>query len=115
MALPTCEAEYIATTVATQGAKFLKQIVTDIEIAPLKKPLTLFVDNQSAIVVAKDPIRNQMKKHIDITYHFIPSEIKSGNIILQCVSSQENLPDIFTIPMTRPTLQTLLKTIMTVL
>ena len=71
MAFSTCEAEYIATTVATQEAKFLKQLLNEIEIEKFDEPVTLFIDNQGTIAVAKDPIRNQRNKHIDIKYHFI--------------------------------------------
>eukprot|EP00794_Sanderia_malayensis_P008499 gene8499-9408_t len=101
VALSTCEAEYIATTVAAQEGKFLKQLLNDIEIDIVDRPIMLFTDNQSAIAVAKDPIKSQRNKHIDIKYHFIRSEIKTGNIILQYVPSEENFADVFTKSMTK--------------
>ena len=53
MAFSTCEAEYIATTVATQEAKFLRQLLNEIEIEKFDEPATLFIDNQGTIAVAK--------------------------------------------------------------
>ena len=100
VALSTCEAEYIATTVATQEAKFLMQLLNEINVEEITDPVKLFVDNQGAIAIAKDPIRNQRTKHIDIKYHFIRSEIKNGCIVMNYVPSQDNVADVFTKPMT---------------
>ena len=46
VALPTCDAEYIATCVAIQEAKFLTQLLNEIDVEKVE-PVTLFVDNQS--------------------------------------------------------------------
>ena len=76
------------------------------------EPVTLFVDNQSTFAIAKDPIRNQRTKHIDIKYHFIKSEIKNGSIAMNYVLSEENMEDVFTKPMTKGKSSSLLKNIM---
>ena len=111
VALSTCEAEYIATSVAIQEAKFLTQLLNEIDVEKVE-PVTLFVDNQSTIAIANDPIRNQRTKHIDIKYHFIRSEIKNGRIAMKNVPSQENMAAVFTKPMTKGKSSTLLKNIM---
>ena len=67
---------YIATTVVIQETKLLNEI--DVEKVA---PVTLFIDNQSTIAIAKT-IRNQRAKHIDIKYLFIRSEIENGTIAL---------------------------------
>ena len=76
------------------------------------EPVILFVDNQSTIVIAKVPIRNQRTKHIDIKYHFIRSEIKNDSIAMNYVPSEENMADVFTKPMTKGKSSTVLKNIM---
>ena len=108
LALSICKAEYNVTSVAIQEAKFLTQLLNEIDVQK-DEPVTLFVDNQSIIAIAKDPIRNQRTKHIDIKYHFIRSEIKNGRIAMNYVPSQENMADIFTKPMTKGKSSTLLK------
>ena len=62
--------------------------------------------------MAKDPIRNQRTKHIDINYHFIRSEIKTGSTAMNYVPSEKNMSDVFTKPMTKGKSSTLLKNIM---
>ena len=61
VASSTREAEYIATSVAIQEAKFLTQLLNEIDVEKVE-PVTLFVDNQSTIAIAKGPIRNQRIK-----------------------------------------------------
>ena len=100
VALSTCEAEYISLTFAVQEAKFLQQLFTDM-IGIQLNPINVFVDNQGAIELAKNPIHHQRSKHIDICDHFIRNEIQNGNIKLVYVPSSENRADMFTKPVTR--------------
>ena len=67
----------------------------------LDKPLvTIFVDNQSAISLAKNPVFHQRTKHIDIKFHYIRNDIKNKNVSLEYVPSESNCADIFTKPVT---------------
>ena len=61
----------------------------------------MFVDNQGAINLAKNPVHHQRSKHIDVKYHFIRLEIANGNVDLKYVQSEENVSDIFTKPVSR--------------
>ena len=95
VALSTCEAEYMALSSAVQEAKFLIQLAEDLELAGLNS-VTLHVDNQGAIALAKNPVHHQRSKHIDIRYHFVRSEVQRGLINLKYVASSENIADMFT-------------------
>ena len=97
VALSICEAECIATSVAIQEAKFLTQLLNEIDVEKVE-PVTLFVDNQSTIAMANHPIRKQRTKHIHIKYHFIRSEIKNDSTAVNYVPSEENMADVFTKP-----------------
>ena len=39
------------------------------ELESLKNPTTILCDNQSSIVLAKNPVVHQRSKHIDIKFH----------------------------------------------
>ena len=95
---------------AVQEAKFLKQVCNDMNIAI--KNFVMNVDHQGAINVAKNPVNHQRSKHIDIKYHFLRPESQTGNLILQCVSTEDNVADIFTKPVTRVKLRKFGKCIM---
>lgn len=45
-------------------------------------PITLFIDNKSAIDLAKNPIFHGRSKHIDIRYHFIRECVQRGEITM---------------------------------
>lgn len=59
----------------------------------------LWCDNQSAIVVAKNPTHHGKTKHIDICYHFIKGLVTYGVIALHHYSTESQLADIFTKPL----------------
>ena len=63
---------------------------------PCEKETTLFVDNQSAIQLVKNPVYHKRTKHIDIRYHFIREKIENGDIAVEYVPSKEQKTDIFT-------------------
>ena len=63
--------------------------------------VTLNVDNQGAIALAKNPVFHQRSKHIDIRYHYIRLEVENKNVILCYVPSEKNVADIFTKPPTK--------------
>lgn len=55
VALSTCEAEYIALTYAIQEANFLQQLLSDMQCVSVK-PVNIYVDNQGAIELTKNPV-----------------------------------------------------------
>ena len=77
------------------------QLLGEFLSGPLQCPTPILCDNQSAIFLAKNPVQHQRSKHIDIKYHFIRSEILSGNIDVKYIASEDNVSDIFTKPTTR--------------
>jgi hypothetical protein len=107
IALSTCEAEYVALAFATQEGKFLRRLLADL-LGQDCKSVNMFVDNQSAIALAKNPVHHQRSKHIDIKYHFVRFEVQEGVIELMYIPTAENVADVFTKPVTRIRLDTLL-------
>ena len=100
IASSTCEAEYVAITMAVQEAKFLNQLPIDMYDCT-QVSVILKVDNQGAIALAKNPVHHQRSKHIDIKYHFIRLEVQNGTIDLQYVPSEFNVADMFTKPLSK--------------
>jgi len=66
VALSTCEVEYVATTTSSACQSFwLSNIMTQIGFN-LDVPIKIYVDNVSAINLAKNSVFHQRSKHIDI-------------------------------------------------
>ena len=106
VALSSTEAEYQAVTYAIQEGKFLRQLFADIMNADLSS-FDLFIDNQGAINLCKNPIHQQRSKHIDVKYHFIRSEVRAGNVIPRYIPTNENIADLFTKPCSKVKLSSL--------
>ena len=100
MALSSCEAEYVAITLAMQEAKFLRQLYSDMTNNE-RDTVLLHVDNKGAIALSRNPVHHQRSKHIDIKFHFIRSEIEDKVIELSYVSSEQNIADLFTKPVSK--------------
>ena len=61
----------------------------------MDKPMTLFPDNNVAIVITKDSRHHKMSKDIDSKYAIIRSFVKNGVVVISKVTSQDNFIDPF--------------------
>jgi hypothetical protein len=93
--LSTTEAEYVAASLATREALWLRQLLNDVGLT-CHGPTTLNVDNQSAIKLVKNSEFHKRTKHIDIQYHFIREKYVSSEIQVINVPSEFEYADIFT-------------------
>ena len=67
--LSTAEAEYVAATEAGKESVWLGQLL--FELGETNVQSDLYLDNQSAIKIAKNPVFHRRTKHIDVRYHKI--------------------------------------------
>ena len=93
--LSTTEAEYVAASAATRESIWLRKLLFGIG-CPCVKETTLFVDNQSAIQLVKNPVFHKRTKHIDIHYHFVRERVDMGDVLVKYVPSEKQRADIFT-------------------
>ena len=93
--LSTTEAEYVAASTATREAIWIRKLLSDIGY-PCDKETTLYVDNQSAIQLVRNPVFHKRTKHIDIHFHFVREKVNEKEIIVEYVPSENQRADIFT-------------------
>ena len=99
VALSSCEAEYIALSACVQEALFLRKLVSFVyRIEMSNVNAKIGVDNQGTIALAKNPIKQQRSKHIDVRYHFLRDAVGNGYVELYYIPSNENVADVFTKP-----------------
>ena len=67
----------MAATTAAKQTLWLRNLISDIT-KEKPKAVTLFVDNNSAIALMKNPMFHGRSKHIDIKYHFIIQCVERG-------------------------------------
>lgn len=93
--LSSCEVEFMAATAAACQGVWLRNLlgqITDMKLGAV----TIFIDNKSAIDLAKNPVFHGRSKHIDIRYHFIRECVERGEIVVKYVRSEEQRADVLT-------------------
>lgn len=91
----TTEAEYRALFEGVQESVWLKYLFQSLNIN-LSKRFEIYVDNQSAIALATNPIFQQRSKHIDIVYHWLREIHDTGLIHINYIPTNLMLADICT-------------------
>lgn len=94
VALSTTESEYIAACQAVKELIWLKGLLKNIS-NEFDKPY-VYLDNQSALKLIKNPEFHKRTKHIDVRYHFIRSKYEGGEFHLKYVSTNDQIADVFT-------------------
>ncbi|EEC81933.1 hypothetical protein OsI_25798 [Oryza sativa Indica Group] len=95
VALSSCEAEYIAATTAACQGVWLARLLAELK-GEEADAVTLRIDNQSAIMLSKNPVFHDRSKHIDTRYHYIRECIEEGRVKVEFIGTNEQLADILT-------------------
>ena len=103
VAASTTEAEYIAAAHATKEALWLRTLLQDLDqdVATVK----MYVDNQSAIKLLKNPVSSLRSKHIDVVYHFARERAARKEVEFDYIKTEHMLADMLTKPVPRVKLE----------
>lgn len=98
----TAEAEYVVAFMNCTQAIWMKHVLEGFKV-PVSKSVNIFCDNTSAINISKNSVLRATTKHIELKYHFLREKVQNKEVVLQHVSSKEQLADIFTKPLPKTT------------
>ena len=101
VALSSTEAEYMAASLATQEAVWLRLLLEDLTIKQDSATI-LHEDNQGCISLSKDATNHPRTKHIDIRHHFIREKVENNVVKLEYISTDKNEADLLTKGLSRP-------------
>lgn len=101
VALSTTEAEYMALSEAAKEATHLRRFLRELGSFDVDS-VKLCVDNLSAQKLATNPVYHARSKHIDIRHHFVREAVKSGQLCLEHISSEDMPADVLTKALTKP-------------
>ena len=96
------EAEYRSLATGAAELAWLRQVLCDLKLFLPFAPL-IWCDNNSALALASNPVFHGRTKHIEVDYHFVREKVVRGDLLLQFISTHDQLADIFTkaLPSTR--------------
>src|ERR1700761_207353 len=72
--LSTTEAEFVAANVTGKEICAIRTLLMELGYS-VKSPSDMWVDNQSAIQVAKNPEHHGRMKHLDLNYHWLRDQV----------------------------------------
>ena len=93
--LSTTEAEYIAAVHAGQEIMWLRNLFAEFGYK-FDAPSSLFIDNQSALSVAKNPEHHGRMKHLDLRFYWLRGVVEAGYIDVQYLQTNLMPADIMT-------------------
>ena len=95
VAKSSTEAEYVALSMATQEAIWLRRLMSDLG-KMIDSPTKIYEDNQGAIELAKNAKYHNRTKHIDICHHFVRERVSMNEITIDYCPSEEMVADVMT-------------------
>jgi hypothetical protein len=95
VATSSCEAEYIAAATGASQGVWLARLYGEL-LNRAAAPVTIYIDNKSAISLCKNPVLHDKSKHIDLRFHFIRDYVEKGMIRAEFIGTGEQKADILT-------------------
>ncbi|GJP74927.1 hypothetical protein CLOP_g5443 [Closterium sp. NIES-67] len=95
VALSTTESEYISLCQCIQEGVWLRRLFGEFGHAHTGG-VPVFVDNQSAIALARNACLHGRTKHMQVRWHFIREMVAAGEVILQWCPTNRQAADILT-------------------
>ncbi|KAK2977871.1 hypothetical protein RJ640_020215 [Escallonia rubra] len=104
VARSSAEAEYREMASTTAKLTWLSFLLRDVGMVQ-HHPATLFCDNLATLYMSINPVFHARTKHIEVDYHFVREKVALGSLVTRFVSSNQQLADIFTKPLSRDAFQ----------
>jgi phage anti-repressor protein len=109
ISLSTEEAEYIAAENCCTQLLWMKKLLCDYGFT--QDTMVIHCDNTSAINISKNLVQHSRTKHIDIWHHFIRDLVKSREVALMFIPTENQLANILTKPLDGSRFESLRKAI----
>jgi hypothetical protein len=95
------EAEYIAYSIATKEAVWLRRVLLDLEYEfPDVQKVLLFGDNKPALSLTTNPAHHSRTKHILVPFHYVREQVEQGIIHVEYLPTHLMPADGLTKPLT---------------
>ena len=101
VALSTTEAEYVAAVAAGKEICWMQQLLKELGFTS-SAPSTLYIDNQSAISVAKNPEHHGRMKHLDLAYFWLRDKVVEKRIQVVHLRTEDMPADLLTKALPKP-------------
>jgi len=104
VARSTTEAEYVSANDSGSEILWLRNILSELGYQ-FNGPSTLFIDNQSAIAVGRNPEHHGRMKHMDLRFYWLRDVVEAERIKLEYIPTSQMIADALTKPLSRVRVQ----------
>jgi hypothetical protein len=95
VATSTTEAEYMGAAQSTKEVLWLRKLMATLT-GHVGGGVPMWLDNQGALALAKDPVNHQRAKHIDVCYQFVRERVALGEYVVDFCPPHDMLADVLT-------------------
>ncbi|KAI5340797.1 hypothetical protein L3X38_020071 [Prunus dulcis] len=89
------EVEYRAPANTAADLSWIRQVLLDLKMFLPDAPI-MYCDNLSALALSSNPVYHSRIKHLDIEFHFVREKVQRKDLIVQYISTEEQIEDVFT-------------------
>ncbi len=100
VALSSTEAEYGGLCAGAKETEWLRRFAKDLGYE-LTEATPVFIDNQAAQKLSKNPEHHELSKQWDTEYHYTRQLQEEGQIEVEYIPTEDQVADIFTKPLLR--------------
>ena len=86
----------MALSDAARKALARKQLFQELGMPSASRPITILIDNQTALDISDNSAKYRQAKHIDIRYHAVRHYVQDGKIEVDYIPSNYQPADILT-------------------
>ena len=98
------EAEYKALANGTAEVTWVQSLLKELGVCQSRPPV-LWCDNLGATYLTANLIFHARTKHIEVDFHFVREKVARGALDVRFISSNDQIADGFTKPVTRAKLE----------
>jgi hypothetical protein len=102
VALSSAESEWYAAVESAKEALYIQKVFKDLDMSAVS-PMLLRCDNQSSIKQSLMAVNQRASRHVGLKAHFLRHLCHAGKIIMQYVCTTDQLSDLLTKVLPRPT------------
>ena len=102
MSLFISKAEFVAASLASQEAIYLREKITDFGFSQTEATL-LYEDNLACVAMSANPVRRKFSRHIDIRKYYVRELVLDGFLKLVPLRTHKMVADALTKSLLCPT------------
>ena len=95
ISLSSTEAEYIGATWCSKSVLWARVLLAELGHRQ-RGPTNIYIDNQSAMHLTRNPMFHERSKHIMNRFHFCREKVHAGLLNFKYISTEANPADICT-------------------